>query len=220
MQDLNDQLRQKERQLALKDQQHAQQLEELQQQCRAAKELAEEGQRDYARVVESKKKLERECRELREKGATSTGDAGAGRRQKWLEVEKQKNQLQVIFREREQRLQNGLGSQLAAANAQLLAATTAHAHLQQLNELLHKEVLRLREQFEDNKENKENNQQKIATLQLEVALTQNIYESLLQIKGQGLAADSPARKLAEIDLKEDDSREPMLMSCHQTSPRT
>lgn len=48
-------------------------------------------QRDYTRVVDSKKAIEMSYREEREKGLTSKSDLTMVKKQKWLEMERQKN---------------------------------------------------------------------------------------------------------------------------------
>ena len=50
------------------------------------KDLIEEMQRDYNRLIENKKNLEKNIREEREKGLTSKTDLTMAKKQKWLEL--------------------------------------------------------------------------------------------------------------------------------------
>ena len=68
------------------------------------KDLTEEMQRDYNRLIDNKKNVEKNFREEREKGLNSKSDLTLAKKQKWLELERQKNELEVIFKEREERL--------------------------------------------------------------------------------------------------------------------
>ena len=60
--------------------------------------MIEEMQRDYNRLAEAKKTLEASYREERQKGITNKSDLTQARKQKWLELERQKNQLEVVFK--------------------------------------------------------------------------------------------------------------------------
>ena len=55
------------------------------------KDLTEEMQRDYNRLIDNKKNVEKNFREEREKGLNSKSDLTLAKKQKWLELERQKN---------------------------------------------------------------------------------------------------------------------------------
>lgn len=93
------------------------------------------------------------------------------------------------------------------------------------NQLLKKEVTQLQSQLEYNKENDKYAEynKKLATLNLEIALTQDIYESLLKAKSRH-PLDSPGNSLVQIDIKsdtpsKDEDREPLLMSFHPSATK-
>lgn len=48
-------------------------------------------QKDYTRAIENKKAVEASYRKEREKGLTSKSDLTMVKKQKWLEMERQKN---------------------------------------------------------------------------------------------------------------------------------
>ena len=50
------------------------------------------------RLVEAKKELETSYRSEREKGAASKSDMSAAQKLKWVEIEKQKSDLQIIYK--------------------------------------------------------------------------------------------------------------------------
>lgn len=57
-------------------------------------------QRDYNRLMQTKKTIEVSYREERERGLTSKTDLAMAKKQKWLELERQKNELETIFKEK------------------------------------------------------------------------------------------------------------------------
>jgi hypothetical protein len=56
--------------------------------------------KDYERVLSSNKLIESEYRDERERGVSTKGDVSYLKKVKWLELEKQKNELMIIFREK------------------------------------------------------------------------------------------------------------------------
>ena len=62
--------------------------------------MVDEMQRDYNRLMQTKKTIEVSYREERERGLTSKTDLAMAKKQKWLELERQKNELETIFKEK------------------------------------------------------------------------------------------------------------------------
>ena len=62
-------------------------------------------QRDYNRVIESKKGVEGSYRLKREESTTSKADNNLLKKQKWVQMERQKNDLDLVYKEKEEAYQ-------------------------------------------------------------------------------------------------------------------
>ena len=61
-------------------------------------------QRDYNRILESKKTIEKSFREERERSVTSQSEMAITKKNKWLELERQKHDIEIIYKEKEEQL--------------------------------------------------------------------------------------------------------------------
>lgn len=64
---------------------------------RGLQNLNSDLQRDYNRILESKKTAEKSYREEREKGMNSKAEISIAKKQNWLELERQKNEIEIIY---------------------------------------------------------------------------------------------------------------------------
>lgn len=63
-------------------------------------------ERDYHRLTDHKKNLEDSFREERENVITAKVDVNQQRKNKWIEMERQRNEMEIVYREREFQMKN------------------------------------------------------------------------------------------------------------------
>lgn len=136
-------------------------------------------QRDYNRILESKKVIEKSFREERERSVTSKSEIANTKKQKWLELERQKNDIEIIYKEKEQQIKTEL-------NLIIDELRVERDDLKKENELLKDQLAeRPTVQKEEDKENVHSEyHKKLATINLEIALTENLYNTLIEAKSR------------------------------------
>lgn len=212
--DLRDQLRQREREDRRVQREILNEKTTLQQQNRALKQLVQQMQRDYNRVLQNKRGFESSYREQKERGLTSRGDVNVIKKQKWLQLQKQKNELHVIFREKQEQLKIKYEQdvdELTFENGRLRQQVEV---AEKDKELLQREVKRLESLIQSSKENDKyaDYNKKLATLNLQIALTQDIYESLVKAKTRSPLSEaaSSTNSIGQVDGREEQGT--LLMS--------
>lgn len=107
----------------------------------------EELRKDYKRVIESKKETEADCRAEKDKALGSNNDILGVRRQKWLQLEKQKADLETIFREKEEQARLKYEGELQHKGSELAQLKHRQHLAEKDNDLLQQENKKLREEL-------------------------------------------------------------------------
>lgn len=133
-------------------------------------------ERDYERLTGHKKKVEDCYRTEREVVITAKIDVNQEKKKKLTELEKQREHMELLYREKEQQLK-------AEAEVVIDRLKKDKNGLTLEKEQLRAEVESLKERLNISaSENKENKyvefQKKMATLDLEISLTQNLFKTL------------------------------------------
>jgi chromosome segregation ATPase len=172
---LQDQLREKDKYIKKKEGDLNEEKEGREIEIGNLKKIIEEMERDYSRLTSNKKSLEDSYREERENVITSKVDINTERKKKWQDLERQRNQLEIVYREREQQLKE-------TAEVAIDRLKREKQRAAEEREQLRAEVEALRDRLnlpEDSKENKYvEYHKKLATLDLEISLTQNLFKTL------------------------------------------
>lgn len=147
---------------------------------RGLRNLNNEMQRDYNRVLESKKNIEKSYREERERSVTSKSEIAVAKQQKWLDLQRQKNDVELIYKEKEEQLK-------MKATLELEQIRVERDKLQQQLELLREELEQVKRQggTTDDKENFGSEyHKKLAAINLEIGLTENLYKAIIESKSR------------------------------------
>ena len=124
-------------------------------------------------MIESKKEMNSNHRADKEKNAGSNSDLSGLKKQKWLEMERQRNELEAIYREKEEQLKLTHDGEMQHRGSEL-AQLRHRQHIGEKENVLLQEVNRkLRAELNCNKENcrASGYHHKLATVNLELALT-------------------------------------------------
>lgn len=79
-------------------------MTQLKAELRGMRNINSDLQRDYNRILESKKTIEKSFREERERSVTSQSEMAITKKNKWLELERQKHDIEIIYKEKEEQL--------------------------------------------------------------------------------------------------------------------